>query len=150
MFLKCVCCKGIKSGTTFLVSQKKLLILFLDLHSGRKSVSSFEWISYLYSFFLLACLWEVIKFPFSLVFDTKSTKISFSLLQNISQNYSVNPLLPGELSLYMLFKELYKSFLVKSPLQTFTWLRENFGKSASQSTSKSTSTSHRVPSAMWS
>ena len=49
-----VCCKKVKSGRTFLVSLKELLILSLDLHRTKKWVSNFVWISYLYLFFLLA------------------------------------------------------------------------------------------------
>ena len=54
-----------------------------------------------------ACLWDVLKCPFSLASYTESTK---DFLQLIPKTYFVIPSLPGDLSFCMLFKELYKLF----------------------------------------
>ena len=91
----------------FLVSLKELLVLFLNVI--KKWVSNFTWIT-----LMIVCLWDVLKCPLSLVSDKKSTKISFMLFQNVSQNSFLNPSLPWDFSFCMLFRESFKSFSVKS------------------------------------
>ena len=84
----------------FLVSLKELLILFLDLHLIKSWVSNFLWISYLSSFsvnLMIACLWDILKYLFSLVSNTESAKISFRSFQNVSWNSFVKPSLLGNL-----------------------------------------------------
>ena len=56
----------------------------------------------------------MIKYTFSLASNTEFTKISLGSFQNVSENSFVNPSLPGDVSFCILFRELYKHFLVKS------------------------------------
>ena len=68
----------------------------------------------------------MIKYTFSLASNTEFTKISLGSFQNVSENSFVNPSLPGDVSFCILFRELYKHFLVKSSLQSFAGFSESF------------------------
>ena len=101
----------------FLVSLKELLIFFLIYIYWRNGspVLRESFISVFFPITLMTgSLWDVLKCGFSLFSDTESAKISFSSLQNISQNYFVRPPLPGDLSLNMFVTESHKPRLVKS------------------------------------
>ena len=76
-----VCCEEIKSGKTFFSFCERASDIFLDLHLTKKWVS-YLWISFYESlmsvFFsinlMIACLSDMLKWPFSLFFNTQSTK----------------------------------------------------------------------------
>ena len=113
------------------------MILILILHLIKKQVSSFVWISCLHLIFsinlMIACLWNVLKCPFSLASDTESIRISFSSLQN----YFVDRSLPLYLEVYhfecflenpILFFQLnllQKGFALSSEsFEILIWLRK--------------------------
>ena len=65
---------------------KEVLISFLDLHSTKKWVASFEWTSYLYLFsvnLMIACLWEVLKCLYFLASDMSRLMIKMTFLKYI-------------------------------------------------------------------
>ena len=80
-----VCCEDIKSGKTFFsFSERAFDIIFRSTFNKEMGLQFFMNLLSL-SFFstnlMIACLRDIIKFPFSLVSHTESTKISFSLFK---------------------------------------------------------------------
>ena len=69
---------------------------------------------------------ESVKCPHSLVSNPESTKMSFSLFQNLLLNSFVKPSLPGDFSFCMLFRQFYKYFSVKSSSESFDLSSEWF------------------------
>ena len=69
---------------------------------------------------------ESVKYPYSLVSNTESTKVSFSSFQNLLLNSFHKPSLPGYFSFCMLFRQFYKSFSVESPSESFDLSSEWF------------------------
>ena len=63
---------------------KEVLISFLDLHSTKKWLSSFEWTLYLYLFsinLMIAYLWDVLKCLFFLTSDMSKLIIKLTFLK---------------------------------------------------------------------
>ena len=110
----------------FAVSLKELLLLFSSTFNKE------NWSIGLYEPFtsislsinvMIACLWDVIKCPFSLALDTKSTKISFKLFQNVLKYSFINSSLPGGLLFYMLFESCMKLFRLNLSHKVFLGLQ---------------------------